>query len=503
MEHTDIETDIVTLKVDHELTDTMSIASITGFAKSEMDQFLDLDKSGIKAINRFGTFETNSWSQEIRLSQIDAGPVDWTVGGIYYKEEFDAVNQILIEQVLGPWVPGDLANENQINNVIEGYAAFANIEYHVTDALSLIAGGRYSHDEGTNTWDEVYAACGRRGPGDPLSPGCELTPAQIMQVISLGGLPQFPDRNGGFVISGGRNEQVTGRFATSSSNDFSPRVAINYNPNNNFSAYASVSKGYKAAGGQGNPDSGLGIISEFDKETLWNYEVGGNAYLFDRRLRVSGAIFYMDWRDYQILRRETLCQFADGSTQLTFLVPDLSVCTAQLQVDRTTNAPKARSKGAEVAFQARVTDFFQIGGSAGYLDAEFVEGTTVVAGADFDLAGLTIGNAPKWTGSANAQLDFPLFGGEAFVRGDWSYRSSSNNGIVSQVIDTFPARVDSFGLLNLSVGQSWDNHSITLNVSNVLGNEYFTGADGFSFGGTTLSYNPTTWSFRWTSEFGG
>lgn len=501
-EHTDIETEIYTLKIEHNLTDTIAFTSVTGAARSDMDQFLDLDKSGIRAINRFGLFSTDSWSQEVRLSQVGASKLDWTVGGITYRESFNATNQILIEQVLGPWVPGDIANENQIHNVIKGYAAFANVEFHVTDALSLIAGARYSHDKGTNEWDEVYAACGRRAPGAPLSEGCELRPEQEM-LLSMGSdLPQFSDRNGGFVVSGGRTEQITGRFAESSGNDFSPRVALNYNPTDSFSAYASVSKGYKPGGGAGNPDSGLGIVSEFGKETLWNYEVGANAYLADRRVRVSGALFFMDWKDFQIIRRETLCLFPDGSTELVILVPDLSVCSQQLQVDRTTNAPKARSKGAEFSIQALVVEGLQVGGGLGYLDANYVKGTTVVGGQDFDLAGIRLGSSPKWTASANAQYDFQAFGGDTFVGGTWSYRSSAAQGLIAQAIDRFPTKVDSFSLVNLRAGKSWDNHSIVLNVDNVLNKEYFTATEGFSFGGAMLSYNPRTWTVRWTAKFG-
>ena len=504
-DHTDNTTSMLVGKLYHELNDKMAFTAILGYSESDQDQFLDLDRSGVKAINRRGAFEAQSYSAEARLSSIGENNIDWTFGGIVYNEEFNGLNQIIIEQLLGPWVPGDKANENRLKNEIKGYAAFANIEWHVSDQLSLIAGGRYSHDTGTNTWTDVFAACGRRAPGDPLDTStavdgngaCELTPDQNDLVTRLGSLPVY----GGF-ISGGRYAQNTGRFATNSNNDFSPRVALNWKPSDNGSLYASVSKGYKPAGGQGNPDGGLGITSEFEKETLWNYEIGGNAYLMDRRLLVQGAVFLMDWNDYQFLSRSTLCVLAaTGQIVPVTSSLDLTTCSRQLQVDGTQNLPKARSKGAEITTAFRVTDSLTVNGSLGYLDAKYIEGTGIVGGAPTDLAGIKIGNAPKWTASAGAEQTFDLMGGEGAVAASWTYRARTSLGVTETANLTFPSSVAPISLFNLRLSQSWGNNRITVNVDNLFNKEYYTATEGFSFVGPQLSYNPRTYSVKLTSEF--
>lgn len=504
-DHTDNETTLLIGKVYHELSDSIAVTSIAGYAESDQDQFLDLDRSGIKAINRLGGFATKSYSFETRLSSIgEDNKLDWTVGGISYREKYAAVNQILIEQVLGPWVPGDKANENRIFNKLSGWAVFANIEWKPTDTLSLILGGRYSYDKGTNYWSDVYAACGRRRVGDPLDTSqvargngpCLLTPEQQL-MADRGQLPIY----GGF-ITGGRYEQLTGRFATNSAHDFSPRVAINWKPNDNASLYASVSKGYKPAGGQANPDGGLGGSSKFGREKLWNYEIGGNAYLIDRRLLVQGAVFYMDWKDYQFQSRQTLCQLRSTGA----LVPvtpdlDLATCTQQLQVDATTNLPKARSKGFELSATARVTDGLTIGGSVGYLDAKYVKGQGLINGTLQPLDGIRIGNAPKWTASANVEQQFPLLGGDASIALNWSYRASTSLGVVQQASQTFPAAIDSVSLFNLRLTQDWGKHKLSVNLDNLFDSEYYTASEGFSFVGPQLTYNPRTWSVKYTAEF--
>lgn len=492
-------------KAYHEFNDSVGLTVIAGYSESDQDQFLDLDRSGIKAINRLGKFHTKSYSLEGRLSSVgDDNVIDWTIGGIGYKEKLSAVNQIIIENVLGPWVPGDKANENRITNTLKGWAIFANAEYNVTDSLSLIVGGRYSYDKGTNRWSDVYAACGRRLEGSPLDTStavdgngaCELTPEQAL-LEARGLLPVYD----GFV-TGGRYEQRTGRFASGSGHDFSPRVAINFKPNDSSSLYASVSKGYKPAGGQANPDSGLGGTSSFGREKLWNYEIGGNAYLMNRRLLLQGAVFYMDWKDYQFPSRQTLCVLASNGQVVPVTSDlDLSTCSRQLQADSVTNLPKARSKGFEFSATARPTNGLTVGGSVGYLDAKYVKGTGIVNGEPAPLDGRRFANAPRWTASANIEQRFPLAGGDAAIAANWTYRGRASIGIIAEATNSFPRSVDPVSLFNLRFTQDWGKNKLSFNIDNLLNEEYYTGVEGFSFVGPQLSYNPRTWSVKWTTEF--
>lgn len=502
---TDNETTLVIGKAYHEFTDKIGLTLVAGYSESDQNQFLDLDGSGIRAINRLGKFYTKSYSVEGRLSSVgEDNKIDWTIGGIAYREKFTAVNQILIEQVLGPWAPGDKANENRITNSLRGWAAFANAEWHVTDSLSLIVGGRYSYDRGTNQWSDVYAACSRRPVGTPLDTStavdgngpCELTPEQAL-LEARGELPVF----NGFV-TGGRYEQRTGRFATGAAHDFSPRLAINWKPTDDASIYASVSKGYKPAGGQANPDGGLGGSSTFGREKLWNYEIGGNAYLMNRRLLVQGALFYMDWKDFQFTSRQTLCVLAStGAIVIVTPSLDLSTCSRQLQADSVSNLPKARSKGFEMSATARVTDGLTIGGSVGYLDAKYIRGEGLVGGALQPLDGIRIGNSPRWTASANVEQRFPLAGGDAAIALNWSYRGRTALGVVEQAATTFPASVDPVSLFNLRFTQDWGQNKLSINIDNLFASEYYTANEGFSFIGPRLSYNPRMWSVKWTTEF--
>ena len=489
-EFTDNQTDIYIGRIEHDFGG-INLVSITGYSESATDQLIDLDKSGLDSIDRTGIFGSDAFSQEIRLSASSPGRLDWTVGGFFYDENFEAENKIIIKDLIGPWLRTDYANENMIGQERDGWAIFGNIEYDLTDALSIIAGLRYSEDDDLNRWSEVYAACPRIPLDGTRNPGCELRPDQVIN------LPTQVSE-GMVLTSGGRRSQTLGTFGENSSSDLSPRFALNWQPNNDVSAYASIAKGYKPAGARGNPDSGFDNVSIFDKETLWNYEIGGNIYLADRSVLLQGALFYMDWRDLQVETRESFCLVG------TMLVPiDEFTGTGCVitPVDNTYNAEKARSKGAEISATARVTDQFTVGGALGYVDAEYVDFLASLRGTDADLSGQRLGRAPKLTASANAQFDYDAFGGEGFIRGEWSYRSEGSPGLVQSASDTFPQLVPSFHLFNLRAGQSWGNNRIVATVENVFGEEYFTGTDDFSWGGTMLDYNPRRYSVRFTTEF--
>ncbi len=491
-EFTNYETAVYIGRIEHNFGDAVSLVSVTGYAQSDMDQYIDLDKSGLDSIDRLGKFNTDSWSQEVRLSSIGNERFQWTLGGIYYEERFHAQNQILIKDFVGPWLRGDRANENIIDIDRSGWAVFGNIEYNLTDNVSLIVGGRYAEDDDEQVWSEVYAACARRALGDPLAPGCSLRPDQLLV------LPVQINGNGDIFVSGGRTAQTIGTSAKNSGSDFSPRLAINWRPYEDVSVYASVSKGYKPAGARANPDSGLNNISLFDKERLWNYEIGANARLMDGRIVMQGAIFWMDWRDYQVDVRQSFCRVGSDLIPLDEFTGTDCLITP---VDRTDNANKARSRGIEFAMQGLVTNRLKAGFTLGYLDAKFIDFVTNLRGSTQDVSGERIGQAPKWTASAHAEYFFPITGhAEGFLRGEWSYRSEGALDIVQRASNTFPTRVPSYHIFNLRTGINWENHNLSLSVNNILNKDYYTGADGFSYGGATLDFNPRTWFVRWTTK---
>ena len=223
---TDLEDEVYNLRIGY-VGERFGFKSITGRADSSMDQLFDLDQSGRPWVNRKNDYEAESISQEFRFFNVDTETLEWTVGALAYKDELVANNEILILDFLGPWMFGDSANENQINMDREGWAVFADVSWHITDALTLTVGGRYSQDEEEQQWEDVWTGCPNRAEGGPLADGCELRPDQVG--VSL---PVIDGR-----ISGGRRAQTVGTFAENDDDDFSPRIALNWAFNEDWTIY--------------------------------------------------------------------------------------------------------------------------------------------------------------------------------------------------------------------------------------------------------------------------
>ncbi len=88
----------------------------------------------------------------------------------------------------------------------------------------------------------------------------------------------------------------------------------------------------------------------YKPEYSWNYELGGQQGLFDNRLLINYALFWMDIKDVQ------LTQFVEsGSGRIV------------------ANGGKARSRGFELGMKARPCEGFYLYANYGFVDAKFRE----------------------------------------------------------------------------------------------------------------------------------
>lgn len=493
--YTDNSNTMVVGRVVHDFSG-FSLTSITGQIQSYQDQYLDLDNSGVDSVDRLNGFSAKSWSQELRLASLGDRRLNWTIGGLYHNDKFYAANRIIIKDFLGPWLRDDYANENNIFEGRDGWALFANLNWDITDEWALILGGRYSRDSNEERWSNVYAACAIRKVGDPLSPGCELRPDQVAAPV----IEQAPD--GTLYTTGGRTAQTIGTYGKNSNSIFTPRVAVRWKPSDRWTAYATVSEGYKAAGVRLNPDSGFDHASYFGVEKLFNYEVGFNARLFNNRLALQGSVFRMDWKDMQVEVQQSLCKVEiPGQPPQLVPISEFTGGTTCVLVpfNGVENAKKARSQGVEFSAQAILGRGWRAGGSVGFLDAKFISYLAELANTSADLSGHRLAQAPRWTVTGFGEYRWPVGGSaDAFIRGDVLYRSSVALGVAEQVNTVWPEEVPGYVVGNLAAGVNFENQSITVNVRNLFNRDYFTGVDGFSYGGTMVDVNPRTFFVKWT-----
>ena len=244
-----------------QLNDMFKLASITNYQEFEKVPQQDFDMTEIPFYVQSEQFETSQFSEELQLHYA-GNRLHGLVGLYYYYEEIKSDNRL--HQAI-PVPPCGPATNTVLNYPItnlcfhfrgavnaEAAALFANVNFDITDTITLNAGGRYSYET-------------RKG---------------------------FTDR---WVVPAGPNLPNGLTFADEGSfNDFTPMVGLEWKPVDNLMLYATYSEGFKSGillSGQRTP--------LLDPETVEAYEFGMKGRFLDDRLQLNAAGFIYDYTDLQ------------------------------------------------------------------------------------------------------------------------------------------------------------------------------------------------------------
>lgn len=241
----DFESWGLTANADYE-TGPVTLSYVGGYRKVHDIQFNDIDATGMPMFNIEGRDnETKQMSQEVRLSSTSRGPatagdLDWVVGGFYMDADFTMVqNQRIFDGVL---------TQAFRSQSLKSYAVFGHASFHITDSLSISAGGRQS-------WDDKVLLT--RPVGSP----------------------------------------ETGEFAAKFDN-LSVEAGAEYQFNPDAMLYARFSQGYRSGGINGQATT-LAAVNSYGPEKVNAYEIGLKTQWLDRRLRLNLTAFRADYRALQ------------------------------------------------------------------------------------------------------------------------------------------------------------------------------------------------------------
>jgi iron complex outermembrane recepter protein len=214
-----------------------------------------------------------------------------------------------------------------------------------------------------------------------------------------------------------------GRLSTNTSaSDTSWDVSGTYKLSKETNLYARVAKGFRAPSIQGRLLFG-DSLSVANSEKVTSYEAGIKTDLFEKRARLSANLFSYTVKDQQ-----------------------LTAVGGAANFNRLINAAKTEGSGAEIDFEAYLTDSLLLTLNGSINDTKIKDpnlrtqvcgsGCTftnrvVVPAAGFSSAIVSIdGNplpqAPKYVGNMTLKYSTPMAGGEFFVYTDVSYRSKIN-----------------------------------------------------------------------------
>lgn len=258
------------------------------------------------------------------------------------------------------------------------------------------------------------------------------------------------------LTSGLRLEHRRSRYRDTGGSDFSPsetmlggQLVLARTINDNFNAYAGISRGYKAGGfniGSRIPDE----RREFSAEYLWNLEAGLKGAWPAHGLSLNLGLFYMLRRDQQV---STSFQ-DDPNDPLSFTFFN-------------DNAASGYNLGLEADGRWRLSDRWTVTGSLGLLKTRFQDYVT----ATRDISGRAQAHAPPYTFSLGALYEHP--------RGLYARVDVSGKGRFFYS-DSHEQKSKAYQLVNARAGWSNDAWDLYVWGNNVL-NRHYT-VRGFYFG---------------------
>ncbi|MCJ2181800.1 TonB-dependent receptor [Novosphingobium sp. 1949] len=403
--------------VDYQLGDHLALTSITAYREAHGKTGIDLDGSPLSLLTQEFTYGHKQFTQELRLSAQLGTLADMTVGGYYYNARDRITGRVLL-----PTSQLDFIQDDPVTN--RSTSAFVHGELHLTDALNLIGGLRYTDDKKTYVFH-------RSNTDGSVPDGASLVNLLVV----------------------GLNDQSS----TYTGDRIDWRLGANYRFSPELMVYAQVATGYKGGGTNPRPYVVDQIVT-FDPETLVTYEAGFKSDLLDRRLRFNGTFFYNDYKNIQINR-------------YTCSESVLSTCSEPA------NAGNAHVWGLEGELFAEPLDGLQIDGSFGYLHFQY---TSVDASTGVSLAMKAPFN-PSWQSSAGVQYKADLGHGIGTLtpRFDWTYQSAFYFNSVNA--DTNKVAARSLFNLRLTYASHDGDWELSSAITNLFDKFYYTGkADNYS-----------------------
>ena len=278
------------------------------------------------------------------------------------------------------------------------YAAYVQDEWNITDKLTLFTGVRLDY------WEAFDGKAG-----------------------NIGSVQEFKEPNDSAV---------------------SPKVAAVFKPLADTIVKASVGRAFRA------PNiyelyktwtSSYGTVyhsnPDLDPETLWNYEIGVDQYLFSRRLKLSATYFHTDIDDL-------IYSYYEGKNQYK------------------ENAGEAKIDGIELGISAKPVDWLRLWGNYTYNDSEIKK-------HDYkpEVEGKKIANMPVSTANLGAEVTYRWI--TASVAGQYLgkiYKSELND----DVHDVYGGYTQKYWLWNTKVTVApVKNFEVSFSVENLFDREYY------------------------------
>ena len=440
----------VSSTADWNINEALSLKLILAHRKFDAEFGRDTDGSPLPINHTFDRFVHDQDSAELRFNgQLFNARTDWTFGGFWFQATDFQPNFVILYPNETPAFAQALIDRID-NQESDNWAVFLHTVNHLTDALNLTVGARYTSDK-----KEFTVQRSQQSDGSLLFP-------------------------------------IT--TATSEASRTTPMASLAYQLNPTLNTYVSWQKGFRGGGFNPRPASAAQVTA-FNPEDLNSYEVGVKSEWFERRLRVNLATFYVKYTDMQLPS-----VFVDANNAVTF--PPLNAGKAHMdgvELEFQANPFTGFNVDGSVGYLG-----FQYE-DLGKADPDYIRNNSppqlTPAQREQNARAAPCKEcrplrAPKWTGNLGLQYGVPLPSGSTLTfRTDASYQSrvfySANNFL--------RASQAGYTLIDANIGWTSQNESwsVALSGTNLTDRLYLNGALDFleSLGTNEGNYGrPREWA---------
>jgi iron complex outermembrane receptor protein len=445
------------------------LTSYTGYDYRYLGLAVDFDSTTLNIIQSPIRYKQSTWQESVDYQITAIKNFDLDVGGMYYSDYFRSPHSfpdITFTGAPSLYIGGALASVAHTYQNSKSWALYIDGTYHVTDKLSLNAGGRFSSDYRQDEYDT-------EGPGG-------IGPDEILQPPTT-------------------NSHTWTKFT--------PRATVRYELAPRTDAYVSFTEGYKE--GAFNPAGSICgasvggalptcILPPAQPETIYAYEGGFKAAWDD--VRVQTSVFHYDYHNLQlvVVAPNPVNPLADTS----FLE----------------SAPISHITGWDSEIDATPIEHLTLHGGFELLHARFgsfpdASGTGVdptnsvnVTNETQNWTGLDMPRAPNWSGNASFNYEYPFaygtinFNMSLNFTGSFIIDNPSTDGPLAPAgLQNYQRlRQNSYALLNGQLG--WTDSSkhitVTLYGTNITNTSYRLTYDAGAFGDFSVKADPVMGGVR-------
>lgn len=231
------------------------------------------------------------------------------------------------------------------------------------------------------------------------------------------------------------------------STEWLPKFTLTRHWTPDLMSYASISKGFRGGGFNG-PTA---PFRTYKGDSAWTYELGSKYSSADRRLSLTGAIFYNDYKDYIGLN-----QFVLGT--------DGRAVTVDL------NTGDVKSYGAEVEVAFRPVPQWTLTGGASYVHARIKNSDIYTELTGKQLASDRLPFQPDWTFNINSDYVVPI------GRGDLDFYAgvvAKGSRIGASISETRAPVLPSYMLVNTALTYTIGKVEVGAFVDNLFDKKYY------------------------------